>query len=213
MPTTVSIVEDDPTMRAGWVNIINHAPGFRCIADYGSAEEAIAGIPRNPPEVVLMDINLPGLSGIECVRELKPKLPSVDFVMLTMFGDQDRIFDALKAGAIGYLLKSKSTPAALIKAIKEVKVGGSPMSGEIARQVTLFFREPALKSKAASTGIELLLRREYEVLELLAAGRHYKEIGVTLFISVDTVRTHIRHIYEKLQVHSRAEAAAKFFGR
>lgn len=212
MSTTISIVEDDAAMRGGFAKIINRAPRFRCIAEYGSAEAAIEGIPANPSDIVLMDINLPGLSGVDCVRKLKPLLPAVDFVMLTMFGDRDRIFDALRAGAVGYLLKS-DTSVVLIDAIREVKGGGSPMSPEIARQVTQYFRNLPSESKPANAALETLREREREILKLLTSGLHYKEIGTSLNISIDTVRSHIRNIYEKLQVHSRAEASAKFFGR
>ncbi len=212
MSITISIVEDDSAIREGWTGVINRTPDFRCIAGYGTAEEAMEGIPANPPDVVLMDINLPGLSGIDCVRALKPRMPEVDFVMLTMFDDRDRIFDALRAGAIGYLLK-RTTPTALIEAIQQVKAGGSPMSSEVARQVTQFFRDTQPDAKTANPDLETLGEREGQILKMLAAGRHYKEIAAQLDISIDTVRTHIRRIYRKLQVNSRTEAVIKFFGR
>jgi RNA polymerase sigma factor (sigma-70 family) len=211
MSITVSIVDDDAALRSGWVRIINRAPGYRCNAEYGTAEAAIAGIPDDAPNVVLVDINLPGLSGIDCVRELKPKLPEVDFIMLTIFSDQERIFDALRAGAVGYLLKSDPSKA-LINAIAQVRAGGAAMSSKVARQVMRFFHASEEESKRANSALSILHDREREVLKLLAAGKHYKEIASALYISVDTVRFHIRHIYEKLQVHSRTEAAAKFFG-
>ncbi|MEO7342684.1 MAG: response regulator transcription factor [Luteolibacter sp.] len=202
----------DAAMRGGFAKIINRVSGFRCIAEYGSAEAAIEGIPANPSDIVLMDINLPGLSGVDCVCKLKPLLPAVDFVMLTMFGDRDRIFDALRAGAVGYLLKS-DTSVVLIDAIRQVRAGGSPMSPEIARHVILYFRHSAPEPKPGDAALETLREREREILKLLAGGLQYREIGSSLNISIDTVRSHIRNIYEKLQVHSRAEASAKFFGR
>lgn len=209
---TVSIVEDDPIIRRGWAEIINDEPDLEAIGEYGSAEEAIIGIPANPSDVVLVDINLPCLSGIDCVRVLKPRLPSVDFLMLTMYGDRDRIFDALRAGAVGYLLK-RSTAAELTNAIKQAKNGGAPMSAEIARKVTQFFRESDPKNKIENPMFDTLTERETQTLNLLAAGKHYKEVASQLGLSIDTVRSHVRRIYEKLQVHSRSEAVAKFFGR
>ncbi len=158
MSITISIVEDDSAIREGLTGVINFTPDFRCIAGYGTAEEAMEGIPANPPDVVLMDINLPGLSGIDCVSALRLRLPEVDFVMLTMFDDRDRIFDALRAGAIGYLLK-RTTPTALIEAIQQVKAGGSPMSSEVARQVTRFFRDSPPDAKTANPDLETLGER------------------------------------------------------
>jgi DNA-binding NarL/FixJ family response regulator len=209
MSITVSIVEDDAGMRDGFANVINRDPDLRCIARYDCVKAALKGIPVDPPDVVLMDIHLPDQTGIECVHKLKPQLPGVDFIMLTMFGDRDLILDALRAGAVGYLLKSDRA-VALVEAIKQTKAGGSPMSSEIARQVTRFFQsEPPAKTRHSE--LETLSDREREVLNLLATGQHYKEIAEQLHISVDTVRFHIRKIYTKLEVHSRAEIAAKFF--
>lgn len=212
MTITVSIVEDDAPIREGWAMIINRAPGFRCIAEYATAEQAIIGIRGNPPDVALTDIHLPGISGIECVRALKLGLPGVDFVMLTMFDDRDLVFEALRAGAIGYLLK-RTQPAELIAALQQVRAGGSPMSPEIARQVTRFFHEAERKDKAARAELDILSQRESQILEMLSTGRHYKEIASGLDISIDTVRTHIRRIYGKLHVNSRTEAVAKLLGR
>ena len=209
MSIRVSIVEDDSAIREGWAGVINRTPDFLCIAEYGTAEQALEGMPANPPDVALMDINLPGLSGIDCVLALKQRLPEVDFVMLTMFDDRDRIFDALRAGAVGYLLK-RTTPAALITAIQEVKAGGSPMSPEVARQVTQFFREAQPDAKTANPELEMLGEREGQILKMLATGRHYKEIADQLETSIDTVRTDIRRIYRKLQVSSRTEAVVEF---
>ena len=210
MPFTLSIVEDDPVFRAGWVKIINRSSGYRCVNDYGSAETALAGLVKNPPDFVLMDINLPGKSGIECTRELKRRLPKIEIVMLTMFDDRDNLFEALRAGATGYLLK-RTTPAALLEALDQLKGGGSPMSPQIARQVVQFFRkhEPAMES---AEGVEKLSARENEILRCLAEGRHYKEIADQLQLSMDTVRTYIRRTYEKLHVHSRTEAVVKYLG-
>jgi len=210
MSIAVAIVEDDAGMRAGFAKLINRDPELRCIAEYGTAGDAIEGIKANPPEVVLMDIHLPDLTGIECVRKLKALAPGVDFVMLTMFGDRDLILEALRAGAVGYILKS-DPPSAILEAIKQTKAGGSPMSSEIARQVTRFFYQTESTAKASQTALETLSDREQEVLKLLASGQHYKEIAERLHISVDTVRFHIRNIYTKLQVHSRAEITAKYF--
>jgi DNA-binding NarL/FixJ family response regulator len=211
MPFTVSIVEDDPLIRAGWVKIISRAPGYRCVSDFGSAEIALAEMPKNVPDFVLMDINLPGKSGIDCTRELKRRFPQIEIVMLTMFDDRDNLFEALRAGASGYLLK-RTTPAALLEALKELKVGGSPMSPQIARQVVQFFRKNEPAAETASMGVEKLSARENEILRCLAEGRQYKEIADQLQLSMDTVRTYIRRTYEKLHVHSRTEAVVKYLG-
>ncbi len=212
MSFTLSIVEDDPVIRAGWVKIVNRAAGYRCLSDFGSAEAALAELPADPPDFVLMDINLPGMSGIECTRELKRRLPKLEIVMLTMFDDRDNLFEALRAGASGYLLK-RTTPKALLDALNQLQAGGSPMSPQIARQVVQFFRkaEPAMESTDA--GLEKLSVRENEILRCLAEGRHYKEIADQLNLSMDTVRTYIRRTYEKLHVHSRTEAVVKYLGR
>jgi DNA-binding NarL/FixJ family response regulator len=208
----ISIVEDHRATRENMLKLLRHAPELVCVGAYGNVEQAEREIPQDPPDVVLMDINLAGASGIGCVAKLKQSHPKIEFVMLTTYDDTELIFSALRSGASGYLLK-RSAPDELIAAIKDVHGGGSPMSMEIARQVTGFFHKSELKSKSARSELEVLHAREYEVLEHLADGKHYREIGAALYISVDTVRSHIRHIYEKLQVHSRAEAAAKFFGR
>jgi DNA-binding NarL/FixJ family response regulator len=211
MPFTLSIVEDDPVIRAAWVKIINRAPGYRCVSDFGSAEAALAELPKNAPDFVLMDINLPGKSGIACTRELKRLLPKLEIVMLTMFDDRDNLFEALRAGASGYLLK-RTTPAALLEALNELKAGGSPMSPQIARQVVQFFRQNEPVAEASAEGLEKLSARELEILRCLAEGRHYKEIAGQLQLSMDTVRTYIRRTYEKLHVHSRTEAVVKYLG-
>ncbi|HET7624664.1 MAG TPA: response regulator transcription factor [Verrucomicrobiae bacterium] len=204
MSIAVSIIEDDSPAReilAGW---IGRAAGFHCSSEHGSAESAMAILPREKPGVVLMDINLPGISGIECVRKLKPLLPETQFVMLTVYEDADHIFNALAAGASGYLLKQ--TPRNdLLAALENVHAGGSPMSSNIARKVVQSFRAPGTE-----TGCEDLSPRESEVLERLARGYLYKEIADALNISVPTVNTYIRRIYEKLHVRSRAQAVAKY---
>jgi DNA-binding NarL/FixJ family response regulator len=201
--THVSIVEDDSSIRQILTEWINHAEGFRCISAPNNAENAFAKLPQEKPRIVLMDINLPGQSGIECVRRLKPMMPDTQFVMLTVYKDTKHIFDALKAGACGYLLK-RTPREELIASLKQVREGGSPMSGYIARKVVQSFHE--LPKKIETEGLS---PREREVLELLAQGYFYKEITETLGLSISTVNTHVRHIYEKLHVHSRSQAVAK----
>jgi DNA-binding NarL/FixJ family response regulator len=205
MSITVSIVEDDALAREALADWIRHAPGFRHLSQHGSGENALAKLPAETPGVVLMDINLPGMSGIECVRQLKPQLPETQFVMLTVYEDTDHIFDALAAGASGYLLKQ--TPRdELLTALKEVHAGGSPMTSNIARKVVQSF----LRSAPQTDESVNLSPREREVLELLACGYLYKEIADNLGITVATVVTYIRRIYEKLHVRSRAQAVAKY---
>lgn len=202
--TTVSIVEDDPKAREILVDWINRAEGLRCVSHHGSGEDAVAAMPAHKPEIVLMDINLPGMNGPECVRRLKPLLPDTQFMMLTVYEDSDHIFQALQAGATGYLLKQ--TPrATLINALREVKTGGSPMTANIARKVVKAFHQIAAPEPTTAE----LSARESEVLQLLAQGYLYKEIADTLGISLPTVNTYIRRIYEKLHVRSRAQAIAK----
>jgi DNA-binding NarL/FixJ family response regulator len=205
MSIKVSIVEDDAPAREILANWINHAYGFKCIGQHGSAEHALEYLPVEKPSVVLMDINLPGLSGIECVHRLKPLLPGTQYLMLTVYEDVDHIFDALAAGATGYLLKQ--TPRSeLLASIQEVHDGGSPMTSNIARRVVqAFHREETGLSESAS-----LSQREREVLELLARGYLYKEIMEKLKVSRGTVNTYIRRIYEKLHVRSRSQAVARF---
>jgi len=201
----VSIVEDDAPAREALADWIRHAPGFRYLSQHGSGESALAKLPAEKPGVVLMDINLPGMSGIECVRQLKPQLPDTQFVMLTVYEDTDHIFDALAAGASGYLLKQ--TPRdELLTALKEVHAGGSPMTSNIARKVVQSFLRAAPQVDESVN----LSPREREVLELLACGYLYKEIADNLGITVATVVTYIRRIYEKLHVRSRAQAVAKY---
>jgi len=201
----VAIVEDDVPAReilAGW---IRGTEGFSCAGEYDDAETALARLPQEKPSVVLFDINLPGMNGIECVRRLKPRLPNTQFVMVTVYEDANHIFNALSAGASGYMLK-QTRRNELIDALKDVHAGGSPMSSQIARKVVQSFR----RSESETDGTNDLSPREREVIELLARGYLYKEIAEKLAISVPTVNTYIRRIYEKLHVRSRAQAVAKF---
>jgi len=204
---TVSIVEDHAGTRQSLENLLAEAPGFQLLRAYGSAEEAIRGMTAARPDVALVDINLPGMSGIDCVRKLKGLFPALKFLMLTTYEESQLIFNSLRAGASGYLLK-KMISAELISAIEQVHAGGAPMSMQIAREVVGYF---SLIKKPSD--VENLSKREQEVLALLAKGYLYKEIGEILGINVETVRVHGKHIYEKLHVRSRTEAAAKYFGR
>jgi DNA-binding NarL/FixJ family response regulator len=204
-PIRIAVIEDDKTVREGLQMLLNGSPGFYCIAAYSSGEDALAGLPEILPDVVLMDINLPGINGIECILKLKEQDLPLLFIMLTVFEDADAIFRSLSAGACGYLLKH-TPPAKLLEAIQDVYHGGSPMSGEIARKVVQSFQQSAIKS---GTNVSLT-KREEEILGFLAQGFFYKEIAGSLSISVETVRTHIRNIYEKLQVRTRTEAILKY---
>ncbi|HEY4247923.1 MAG TPA: response regulator transcription factor [Lacunisphaera sp.] len=201
----VAIVEDDAAVRAILCEWIRQADGFRCIDDFPDAETAAIGIPQNAPDVALVDINLPGMSGVECVRRLKLRLRSTQFVMLTVYEDADHIFDALAAGATGYLLK-RTLREELLTALREVHAGGSPMSSNIARKIVQSFQRGSSKTNLADG----LSPRETEVLGLLARGYLYKEIADMIGISLPTVKTYIRRICEKLHVHSRAEAVALY---
>lgn len=201
----VSIVEDDTPARGILADWIRRASGCQCAGQYGNAEAALVALPAEKPAVVLMDINLPGMNGIECVRQLKPMLPHTQFVMLTVYEDADHIFHALAAGASGYLLKRVSR-GELLAALREVHAGGSPMSSNIARKVVQSFQQPILQPFEA---VELS-PREREVLEMLVRGFLYKEIADSLQIGCSTVNTYIRRIYEKLHVRSRSQAAARF---
>jgi len=203
---TVSIVDDDAPARGILTEWINGAEGFKCIGVHENAETALAALPQEKPSVVLMDINMPGMSGIECVRRLKPQMKDTQFVMLTVYEDPDHIFKALSSGASGYLLK-RTPRAELLAAVKDVHAGGSPMSSNIARKIVQSFQR---FNNASSAEPDNLSPREHEVLELLARGYLYKEIASLLHISVPTVNTHIRRIYEKLHVRSRSQAVAKF---
>src|SRR5215831_19066664 len=207
MSISVSIVEDDGGVRTTLAKLIDSSPGFRCLSQHPSAEAALQDLPKANPEVILMDINLPGLSGVECVRRLKPLLPGTQIIMLTVYQNTEHIFKALEAGATGYLLK-QTPPTELLSAIRDVHAGGSPMSSHIARKIVQSFQKPPVAREA-----ETLSPREAQVLDLLSKGYLYKEIADTMKVTYATVHTHIRHIYEKLHVRSRTEAVAKHLGK
>ena len=202
---TVSIVDDDAPARGILSEWVMGAGSFKCVGVHENAEVALAALPQEKPSVVLMDINMPGMSGIECVRRLKPQMMTTKFVMLTVYEDADHIFKALSSGASGYMLK-RTPRAELLAAVKDVYAGGSPMSSNIARKIVQSFQ----RFSPSSAEPDNLSPREREVLELLARGYLYKEISDALRISVPTVNTHIRRIYEKLHVRSRSQAIAKF---
>jgi RNA polymerase sigma factor (sigma-70 family) len=208
MPITVSIVEDSDKLRETLTRVLNRADGFRCVSQYANAEDALKDLPEIKPDVLLMDINLPGMNGVECVRQLKKIAPEIQVMMLTVYEDTENIFDALAAGASGYMLK-RTAGKELLEAIREVKNGGSPMTTHIARKVVQSFQ----RSAAAEAQTESLSEREQQVLDLLSQGLMYKEIADKLQISYETVHTYIRRIYEKLQVRTRTEAVAKFLRR
>jgi DNA-binding NarL/FixJ family response regulator len=201
----VVVVEDESWMRDNLVQGINRGPGLRCVKSYRTAEDALQGIPADLPDVVLMDINLPGMDGVECIRRLRGILPDVRVLMLTVYEESDKIFNSLLAGASGYLLKRTGT-ADLLEAIRQVSEGGSPMSSSIARKVVAYFNQMG-KNKSETS---VLSPREQQVLELLARGAAYKTIADQLALSIETIRMNVKHIYAKLHVHSRGEAAAKF---
>ena len=205
---SVAVVEDSAGVRRSLEMLLSESTGFRCVGAYGSGEEALQGVPRNPPDVVLMDIHLPNISGIECTARLKQQLPGLQVVMLTVYTDTEKVFKALRAGASGYLLK-RSPPERILEAITEVRQGGAPMTREIARQVVEAFKEPVKNATEADCE---LTRRENEVLELLSRGFANKEIAQNLSVSLDTVRYHLKQIYEKLHVRSRTEAVSRFVG-
>jgi DNA-binding NarL/FixJ family response regulator len=200
----IVIVEDDKAVREGLRMLIDGSEGYRCLAACRTAEEALGCIPLQYPDVVLMDINLPGMNGIECVVCIKNSWPEIQVMMLTIFDNTEEIFKSLSAGATGYMLK-KTPPARLLEAITDLVNGGSPMSGEIARKVVQTFRKPASFSISEAN----LTPREEEILSFLSKGYLYKEIANDLFISIETVRTHIRKIYQKLHVRTRTEALLK----
>ncbi|MBI5388423.1 MAG: response regulator transcription factor [Verrucomicrobia bacterium] len=207
MSIAVAIVEDNAEIRRNLSRYIGEAPGFRCACACGSAEEALRVIPKAQPDVVLMDIRLPGMSGIACTASLKEALPTVPVMMLTVYEDNDAIFNALKAGASGYLLK-RSAPEKILEAITELHRGGAPMTSEIARKVIASF----YRTKPEQHPQDRLTAREREILEDLAKGYVTKEIADRLGVSYDTIRYHLKHIYDKLHVHSRTEAVIKYLG-
>ena len=203
--TKVAIVEDNRVTREGLKTIVNLSPDFRCVCTCSTAEEALKVLPQQAPEMVLMDIQLPNMSGVDCVARLKELLPDLKAIMVTVYEDPDRIFRALRAGASGYLLK-RSAPEEVLHAMREVQQGGGAMSGEIARKVIGYFREQT----TAKAEVEELTPREREVLELVVHGLSNKEISERLSVTLSAVRFHLKHIYQKLHVHSRTEAALKF---
>ena len=203
---SIAIIEDDEDIRESLKILIQTTEGFACAGAFADAETGLEFLTDNPADIVLMDINLPGMDGIECVRQLKSVHPEMQFIMCTIFQNDDSVFNALKAGATGYLLKNDD-PGKIIDAIHELHAGGSPMTPQIARRVMESFKRPAVNDD-----IHLLTKRETEMLGLLAKGFRYKEIADKLFISTATVRTHIYNIYQKLHVQSRIEAVNKIFG-
>ena len=205
MPIKVAIVDDDEGIRASLAALIRRAPALRLAGDYPDAETALKEIPNHPPNVVLMDINLPGMKGYECVRQLKAALPQVQFLMLTVYEDSDSLFNSLKAGASGYLLK-RTASARLLDAIRDVHAGGAPMTPQLARRVVQFFSNHT----DSDSSVARLTAGERDFLDHLAKGYAYKEIADRLSISIDTVRSYVRTVYEKLHVHSRTEAVVKY---
>ena len=204
MPITISIVEDNPRTTKHLKELLDGNPNLRCLGNFLTGEAAIHGVPLEKPDVLLVDINLPGISGIECVQQLKEKMPSLQILMLTAYEESDLIFNSLRAGASGYLLK-KTASTELIPAIEQLRAGGAPMSIQIARKVVDHFH----KIQRPASDVEKLTQREHEVLTLLANGSLYKEISDRLNISLGTVKVHVQHIYEKLHVQSRMQAVNK----
>jgi DNA-binding NarL/FixJ family response regulator len=211
---TVSLVEDDTGVRAHLAKMIDGTPGFQCLGAYADGPSALKNIPAHRPDVVLMDINLPGMLGTECVRRLKSVAPDLPVLMLTVYDDSEQIFQSLQAGATGYLLK-RTPKDKLLEAIQEITSGGAPMSRQIARRVVQYFQQASQLPRLShpSPEVAALTDREGQVLALLAKGHAYKEIADLLNISFETVRTYVRSIYDKLHVHSRTEATLKYLGR
>jgi DNA-binding NarL/FixJ family response regulator len=208
MKIKVSIVEDSAGTRENLMRVLQGAPELTCLHGYPDAETAIREIPNNVPDVVLMDIRLPGMSGIGCVAKLKEKLPDLIVLMLTTYEESELIFDSLRAGATGYLLKNMPPPE-LINAVVQARVGGSPLSMRIARKIVDHFKQ----TKTAASETESLTKREHEILSLLAKGFLYKEIADHLKISINTVRVHVQKVYDKLHVHSRSQAIMRYLGK
>jgi DNA-binding NarL/FixJ family response regulator len=206
--TTVAVVEDDAVLRRSLTRLIGEAPGHQCVCSCSTAEEALETIPKFMPEVVVMDIHLPCASGIECAARLKKDHPQIGVLMLTVYEDSEKIFDALRVGASGYLLK-RAVAGEILRAIADVKGGGSPMSSQVARKVVDSFR----RTERADDEATNLSEREREILSQLAKGYANKEIAERMFISLSTVRTHLRHIYDKLHVRSRAQAIVYYQGK
>jgi len=210
---SVCIVDDNNELRAALEEIISMSDGYKCAGTMSTADDAIRKLPLLKPDVVLMDINLgSGETGIDCVRELKPIMPSTNFMMCTVYEEDEKIFEALNAGASGYILK-KTAPGKLLEAIRELYQGGAPMSSQIARKVVAAFQKHTTTTGTTENELATLSNREKEILELLSRGLMYKEIAAALFISQETVRKHVYHVYEKLHVSNRVEAVNKFYGR
>ena len=206
---TVCIVEDRIDIREALFSLVDSQPNLSCIGTYENAEDALVGIPELQPNVVLMDIDLPKMNGIECIKLLKPKCPRVQFMICTVYDEDEKVFEALRTGANGYILK-RSPPARLLEAIVELYHGGSPMSSDIARKIVLSFQQ---KPEEKIQEEYHITPREQEILQLLSKGLSYQELADKLFISSKTVRKHIFNIYEKLHVNSRMKAVNKYFGR
>jgi DNA-binding NarL/FixJ family response regulator len=211
---SVCIVDDNNELRSALEEIVSMSEGYKCVGTMSTADEAIRKLPLLKPDVVLMDINLgSGESGIDCVRELKPRMPSTNFMMCTVYEEDEKIFEALNAGASGYILK-KTAPNKLLEAIRELYQGGAPMSSQIARKVVAAFQKQSLNATGVNeNNLAVLSNREKEILELLSRGLMYKEIAAALFIGQETVRKHVYHVYEKLHVTNRVEAVNKYYGR
>lgn len=209
MKITVSIVDDDERLRLRLARILGRFDDCECISNHPTGQDAVERLPALRPQVVLMDINLPGLDGIGCVQQLKPRMPDTEFIMLTVYEDSERIFQALSAGASGYLLK-QSEIGEIHDAILQVQQGGAPMSSHIARKVVTAFRAPPPPAPGKAS-FQDLTARESEILDLLSKGLLYKEIAEQLKVSYNTVNNHVRHIYEKLHVNTRTEAVAIYF--
>jgi DNA-binding NarL/FixJ family response regulator len=199
--TTVGIVEDNRQLRTSLVRMVDAAPGYRCVCVCSTAEDALREMPDAKPDVVLMDIHLPNRSGIECARRLRDLCPATQVLILTVYEDNENIFNALKAGASGYLLK-RATTTEILAAVAEVKDGGAPMSTQIARKVVLSLREPPADPVA---GGETLSERELEVLGFMSKGYSEKEIADKMHVSINTIKSHRKHVYQKLHVRSRSE--------
>jgi len=209
---TVCVVDDNKELRNALEEIITMSEGYKCIGTIGTVEDALWQLPLLKPDVVLMDINLDSReNGIDCVRMLKPKIPDTNFMMCTVYEENEKIFEALSAGASGYILK-KTDPARMLEAIRELYEGGAPMSSQIARKVVAAFQHKK-QNIADAEMLDELSTREKEILEFLSRGLMYKEIAAQLFISLETVRKHAYHIYEKLHVNNRVAAVNKFYGR
>lgn len=204
----VTIVEDVHEIREGFRDVLNTTPGFICTAEFANAEDAVEEVVPGSADIIVMDINLPGISGIECIRRLREKGFAGQFMMFTVYDDDENVFEALQAGAMGYLLK-KSSPAQFLEAIREIMEGGSPMSAQIARKLVNVFNRQTRPTPES----DILSKREREILELISKGFLYKEVAEKLFITTGTVKQHIHKIYEKLQVQNKTEAINKYFKR